>query len=73
MNQCVDCPECGARQTDLWDYEWGTREELTASCGSCGADYLLSREVAVDYYAHSLRATHQPPPTSQTPDDDKDQ
>jgi len=56
MSDHVNCPDCGAKQTDLDDHEWGTQEELTVSCGECGRDYLLSRQVSVSYGAASLRA-----------------
>ena len=45
----VACPLCGALQKDLWEHDFGSREELTASCGTCGADYLLGRHVTVTY------------------------
>ena len=50
----VLCPECEEAQGDLWDYDWGSREELVASCGECGADYILMRHVSVDYEAKKL-------------------
>ena len=27
----VYCPYCSARNTDPWDHDWGTREELVTS------------------------------------------
>ena len=54
MSDTVKCPTCGEIQRDLWDCDWGSREELTASCGSCGADYMLSRTVSVSYEAKAL-------------------
>jgi hypothetical protein len=48
----VTCPECGAPQRDLWDHDWGSREEITTACGSCGKAYHLSRWVTVTYTVH---------------------
>lgn len=50
----VYCPYCSARNTDPWDHDWGTREELVTSCGECGKDYTLVRRVSVDYEALAL-------------------
>ena len=52
----VSCPECGEAQGDLWDYDWGQRESLTASCWSCGKDYVLVRHVSAWYEARRLPA-----------------
>ena len=57
MNDTVKCPTCGETNGDLWDHDWGSREELVTSCGSCGADYTLSRTVSVTYEARAL-ASH---------------
>ncbi len=54
MSDEILCPECNARQKDLWDHEWGSREELVTSCGTCGADYVLLRRVSVSYEARRL-------------------
>ena len=43
------CPWCGYRDPDLWDFEWGNREEVRAECGSCGRDIVISRHVDVSY------------------------
>jgi hypothetical protein len=51
----VLCPECEKVQGDLWDYEWGQKESLVATCGECGADYLLTRRVSVTYSAERIR------------------
>ena len=37
-------------------HDWGSREELTTSCDSCGADYALVRRVSVDYEAFPVKA-----------------
>ena len=57
MSDTVKCPACGETQRDLWDHDWGSREELTASCGSCGADYMLIRTVSVSYEAKVLASS----------------
>jgi len=49
------CPDCGEKQPNMDDYDWGSREEVTATCNSCGRDYILSRKVSVSYGAVSLR------------------
>lgn len=54
MSDTVQCPACDARQRDLWDYDWGSRESIVTSCDSCGADYTLSRTVSVTYEARAL-------------------
>ena len=59
MCDLVRCPECDALQRDLWDYDFGSREEMAVDCGSCGADYLLVRRVSVDYEARRLSPKHQ--------------
>lgn len=56
MSDRVDCPVCGKALRDLWDYDWSTREELVASCGSCDAEFLLTRLVSVTYRAEPLRS-----------------
>ena len=50
----VICPECGESQGDLWDYEFGSREELVTSCGSCGKDYVLHQRVTYDFAASAV-------------------
>ena len=55
MSDAVKCPVCGVIQRDLWDHDWSTREELTASCDSCGAGYTLVRTVSVTYEATALK------------------
>jgi hypothetical protein len=54
MSDTVKCPMCGAVQRDLWDCDWGSREELTVPCGSCGKDYILHRTVSVSYEAFNV-------------------
>lgn len=55
MNEAVSCPECGEENGDLWDHDWGNREELTTSCGSCGKDFLIFRHITVRYEARPLK------------------
>jgi endogenous inhibitor of DNA gyrase (YacG/DUF329 family) len=43
----VNCPHCGESQGDLWDHDWGTREEVRTECGECGKAVTLTR--TVDY------------------------
>ena len=48
------CPECDEMIHDLDDHDWGSREDIVASCGSCGKDFVLSRRVSVSYSAARL-------------------
>ncbi len=50
----VECPECGDLVGDLWDFDWGSREEIETVCGECGAIYILQREVRVYYQARPV-------------------
>lgn len=47
----VLCPECEAAQGDLWEHEFGSREEIVTSCGECGKDYVLHLRVSHKYAA----------------------
>ena len=47
----VMCPHCGYILRDLWDHEWGTREEVETDCGSCEKPIIIRRNVTVDYSA----------------------
>lgn len=51
----IQCPHCGIMLRDLWDHDWGSREELETDCGACGEPILLSRRVSVDYTAKALK------------------
>ena len=55
MSDTVQCPVCDETNTDPWDHDWGSREELITSCGSCGADYTLVRTVSVTYEAKAIK------------------
>jgi uncharacterized protein (DUF983 family) len=43
----VECPHCGAKQGDLWEYSFNG--EAQVSCVSCDEDYTLHRMVTVEY------------------------
>ncbi len=45
----VTCPWCGYTIHDLWDYHWGTSDELRAWCRSCENPVVISRVVTCDY------------------------
>ena len=51
QGETIACPWCGHRITDLWDYEWGSRETITSDCGECSKPISISRNVSVDYRA----------------------
>jgi hypothetical protein len=42
---------CLGRQPDkhVWDYEWGQRESLETSCGSCDQPIVIHRVLDVTY------------------------
>lgn len=42
----ITCPYCGSTNDESYEY---TEDDTTASCGSCGKDFLLSVHVSVDY------------------------
>lgn len=43
--------DCGKTWADLWDYAWGTREEIETECPHCGKAITLGRAVTIDYRA----------------------
>lgn len=47
--ESVTCPACGESWADLWDYEWGNREEIHTECPHCAAALVLQRDVSVRY------------------------
>lgn len=47
--ESVECPECHESWGDLWDYEWGNREEIHIECPHCGVKLVLHRSFSVDY------------------------
>lgn len=47
--ESVTCPTCHESWSDLWDYDWGTREEIRTECPHCGMDIVLHRDVHVRY------------------------
>lgn len=49
MSDSARCPFCGKLLKDLWDYNWGDREELRDDCGHCGKAICIVRRVSVSY------------------------
>lgn len=49
MSNEPNCPHCGEPQTDLWDYDWGNREQIKTECGDCGKPVIIARDVSVAY------------------------
>ena len=47
----IECPVCGDEFGELWDYPWGSNDEIDVECPCCGAPITLCREVSVDYSA----------------------
>lgn len=45
----LPCPHCGAMQTDLWDYDWGSREAIITECSACNEPVDIIRSVYVRY------------------------
>jgi len=55
----LPCPWCGHKIRDLWDYSWGSRDEIEAECPECDKPIKISREVSVTYTG--MRALPDPP------------
>lgn len=51
------CPWCGEVRRDLWDYDWGSREEIEIECGFCDKPVILSRREDVSYSARRVTVT----------------
>ncbi len=49
--ESIACPHCGEQNRDLWDHDWGSREEIETDCGACEEPFTLSRSVTVTYTA----------------------
>ena len=47
----IECPHCSETITDLWDYDWGTDEEIEIECSFCDEPVALRKVVSVDFYA----------------------
>jgi len=43
------CPKCKESWADLWDYGWGSADELRVNCPYCDARITLKREYSVEY------------------------
>lgn len=53
------CPHCGEKWQDLWDYEWGSREDIEIDCPFCGETLVLVRVVDVQYYTKHVKDSDQ--------------
>lgn len=53
------CPHCGQIERDAWEIDFGGGAEGDAevTCGSCGEDYHVCREIDVYYTSSPLKAT----------------
>lgn len=48
----LECPHgCGHRMGDLWDFDWGSREEIITECEECLKPITIHRCVTVTYSA----------------------
>lgn len=46
----ITCPYCGWKDRDSWDYSWGYgSEELGIECGKCEKEFIVYRDITVDY------------------------
>jgi len=44
------CPDCGHVERDAWEIDFGGVEGETGhSCGACGVEYVVSRQVTYYY------------------------
>lgn len=51
------CPYCGNRERDAWEIDFsGLDGDTEHTCGSCGEDYFLSREVDIYYTSKPIIA-----------------
>jgi len=58
MQTTVTCPHCGNEIGDLWELGFLTGDEddtVETTCGSCGGDVSITRDVTVEY---SIEAGH---------------
>lgn len=55
------CPYCGHEETDAWEIDFGGCDGDTEhSCGSCGEDYHLSRQVTFHYASSKKENSNEP-------------
>lgn len=43
------CPHCGHAVRDSWELDFGTSEEYEHMCCECEKDFVITRNVSVDY------------------------
>lgn len=49
MSDSVECPHCGTKISDLWDYNWTHAETVEVECGECNKPLTIERHVSVTY------------------------
>lgn len=55
------CPHCGHEESDAWEINFGGVEGDTEhSCGNCGEDYFVSRQVTYRYTTKPIDQKGQP-------------
>lgn len=48
----LECPHgCGHMINDLWDYDWGSSEEMLVECEKCEKSLTIHRRISVTYSA----------------------
>jgi DNA-directed RNA polymerase subunit RPC12/RpoP len=50
----IDCPHCGHRIRELWDYSWGKHTDIEIECPSCDTPILLSCRTEISYTAKAV-------------------
>ncbi len=50
------CPHCKRVCTDLWDFDWGSREIIETECGHCEAPIAIVRHESVVYQVKACQA-----------------
>ncbi len=66
MSDEANCPYCGARNIELWDYDWTNREEVSTECGSCEKPVTIYRRVTVDYEINKRICSTSAPPAKES-------
>jgi len=59
MSDDPECPYCGYKHRDAW--EWGrdgAEEDSTNWCDNCGREFLWSRHVSVSYSTQPIIGPH---------------